>query len=162
MAYFCAHKLNKPEIEEKFTRKADRLKELINQKLWKNGFYRAFHYNEDYNDAFSEKHIPMEEIGYIPRMFNIPPKGREKVFNYLCDTEIFNASTGITTADMRDKRFMYEADHECLWNGYVWPFATSQTLKAMINVIRNYLTYYVCKSISIYDSRNFNINYYYL
>ena len=133
-----AKKLGKTDIEEQFKEKAEMLKEQINQKLWKDGFYRAFHYKADYKEAFIEKHIPMEEIGYIPWMFNIPPKGREEVFKYLTDTEIFNAPTGITTADMRDKRFLYKADHECLWNGYVWPFATSQTLKAMINVIKNY------------------------
>lgn len=139
--YAIAHlasRLNKPDVEKVFLNKADNLKRLINENLWKDGFYRALHYDNDYKTAFNSRKSPLEEIGYIPWMFNIPPKGREKIFDYLTDTEIFNAPTGITTADMRDDRFLYEVDHECLWNGYVWPFATSQTLTSMISVIRNY------------------------
>lgn len=133
-----ARKMGKYDIEKQFRGKAERLKKLINERLWKDGFYRAFHYNGDYTGAFLEKHIPMEELGYIPWMFNIPERGRENVFDYLTDSRIFDAPSGITTADMRDEMFMYEFDHECLWNGYVWPFATAQTLNAMINVINNY------------------------
>ncbi len=33
---------------------------------------------------------------------------------------------------------MEEHDHECLWNGPVWPFATSQVLVAFANLLRNY------------------------
>ena len=33
---------------------------------------------------------------------------------------------------------MFENPHECLWNGPVWPFATSQTLVAAANLLRNY------------------------
>ncbi len=33
---------------------------------------------------------------------------------------------------------MEEHDHECLWNGPVWPFATSQVLVALANLLRNY------------------------
>ncbi|MCJ7843380.1 hypothetical protein MUB24_21380 [Lederbergia sp. NSJ-179] len=29
-------------------------------------------------------------------------------------------------------------DHECLWNGPSWPFATSQTLTAMANLLNHY------------------------
>lgn len=137
IAHF-ANKLGKYETEKEFTEKAAILKKKINEELWRDGFYRAFHYQDVWTEAFSEKDIPMEEIGYLPWMFQIPPAGREFVFDYLQDKEIFDAPVGIATADMRDKRFLYEAEHECLWNGYVWPFATSQTLKAMINVIRDY------------------------
>ena len=132
-----ADRLNKPDVKHIYREKANELKKLINNKLWIDGFYRALHFKNDYL-KFVENNIHMEEIGYIPWMFNIPPKGREEVFEYLMDTSVFDAPIGITTADMREKRFMYEADHECLWNGYVWPFATSQTLKALINVIKNY------------------------
>ena len=33
---------------------------------------------------------------------------------------------------------MEEHTHECLWNGPVWPFATSQTLVAAANLLRSY------------------------
>ncbi len=134
-----AEKLGKTALAHKYKDKGDSLSALINERLWDGEIYKAFHYYDDnYQTAFEPKHIPIEEIGYIPWMFKIPPKGREDVFNYLQDDKIFKAPTGITTADMREKRFMFEVKHECLWNGYVWPFATSQTLTALINVINYY------------------------
>ncbi|WP_347834826.1 hypothetical protein [Gracilibacillus sp. JCM 18860] len=33
---------------------------------------------------------------------------------------------------------MFSYEHECLWNGPSWPFATSQTLTAMANVLNDY------------------------
>ena len=32
---------------------------------------------------------------------------------------------------------MYPVKHECLWNGYIWPFATSQILTALKNTAQN-------------------------
>lgn len=133
-----ARKLGKEAIAQEYEEKAAALKKDINEKLWKDGFYRSFHYDSDWTEAFQDSNLPMEELGYIPWMFGIPPMDREQVFDYVQDEAVFNAPIGITTADMREKRFLYEVDHECLWNGYVWPFATSQTLKAMIRVIRDY------------------------
>ncbi len=107
--------------------------------MWQDGFYRAFHFEreEQIGRLFENKqNIPMELIGYIPWMFNIPPKERDTVFDLLVDRNVFLTDIGITTADQREDKFLYEADHECLWNGYVWPFATSQTLMALYNVIK--------------------------
>ena len=54
----------------------------------------------------------------------------------LFDTDGFSAPYGLTTAERRHPRFMFKNAHECLWNGYVWPYATSQTLTALANMIR--------------------------
>ena len=54
------------------------------------------------------------------------------------DTEGFYAPYGPTTAEQRHSRFMFSYEHECLWNGPSWPFATSQTLTAMANVLNDY------------------------
>ena len=48
----------------------------------------------------------------------------------------FFSEYGLTTVERSNERYLYEIDHCCLWNGYVWPFATSQTLTALINVAR--------------------------
>ena len=133
--------LGNSELAEEYMQKAESLRTLINDNLWSCGFYRAFHYeNGNANSAFDRDgtKIARELIGYIPWMFNIPPQGRNEVFDLLTDHEVFYAPQGLTTADQKEERFLYEAEHECLWNGYVWPFATSQTLTALINVIRNY------------------------
>ena len=69
-------------------------------------------------------------------MFSIPPKERNAAFGYLSDEKCFRSPVGYTTADRSDPRFLFEADHECLWNGYVWPFATSETLTALYTAAR--------------------------
>ena len=140
-----ARRLGNSDIENKYLYKHKNLKKAINENLWKNGFYRAFHF-EDNEEAKScgeiingwIKKSPRELIGYIPWLFNIPEKGREKAFEHLMDRSCFYTDYGITTAEINNKRFLYEVDHECLWNGYIWPFATSQTLTALRNVIMNY------------------------
>ncbi len=140
-----AKRMRKEDIAKKYTKKHEALKKMINENLWQNGFYRAFHFEDgEENRAFGEiienwvEKSPKELIGYIPWMFNIPPKGKEEVFRYLTDENCFYTDYGIATVEKTDKRFLYEVGHECLWNGYVWPFATSQTLTAMRNVIMNY------------------------
>ncbi len=125
-----------------YRNKAIRIRELINERLWDGDFYKALHAecDEDVDKAFENgdfSNVPREEIGYIPWMFSIPPKQRNCAFKYLEDKKCFLSEVGYTTADMSDPRFLYEADHECLWNGYVWPFATSQTLTALYTAIKN-------------------------
>ncbi len=132
---------NDKKTEEKYTKKYEQLKSDID-KLFVNGFYRAFHYKND-SEALTaieknEFEPPRELIGYIPWMFNIPKPGNEDLFFLLSDEKYFKSEYGITTVERNHEKFLYKADHECLWNGYVWPYATSQTLTALINVINNY------------------------
>ncbi len=149
-AYMCADRyaiaefaelVGNTELAEEYRNKADALRDLINENLWADGFYRAFHYEgEDSGQAFLQDgtQIAREEIGYIPWMFCIPPSGRESVFDLLLDDKVFYAPQGITSADQSHPRFLYSVEWECQWNGYVWPYATSQTLVALRNVIRHY------------------------
>ena len=128
------------EISQKYLQKHEFLKKEINEKLWKDGFYRAFHYETiEELDALdtSNTSLVREEIGYIPWMFGIAPKEYNGVFDLLLDENVFACEYGITTADKSHPDFLYESTHECLWNGYVWPFATSQTLSALIYTIKN-------------------------
>lgn len=149
-AYMCADRYaiaefaeltGNAEVAETYRKKANELRDLINENLWADGFYRAFHYEgEESRQAFLQdgSKIAREQIGYIPWMFCIPPQGREKVFELLLDDKVFYAPQGLTTADQSHSRFLYDVDWECLWNGYVWPYATSQTLVALRNVIHYY------------------------
>lgn len=130
------------ETAAKYAQKYEKLRALINEKLFEDGFYRSYHYDDgEDTDTVIERGQGKgirEEIGYIPWMFNIPPKGREEAFELLTDEKSFYTDFGIATAERSHPRFMFKVNHECLWNGYVWPFATSQTLNALINVIDNY------------------------
>ena len=123
---------------ERYLKKHEKLKRFINDEMFEDGFFRAYHYDDGENtDTVTARHkgeSPRELIGYIPFMFGIPEKGREKCFELLTDKTVFYTEYGLTTAEQGDPRFNYEEDHECLWNGYVWPFATSQTLTALKNV----------------------------
>ena len=139
-----ARRMGKKDIEEKYLKKYELLKEAINKNLWQDGFYRAFHFEDNAEGSTVESIIenwrdksPKELIGYIPWMFNIPDEKRESVFEYLTDENFFSTEFGLATLEKNNKRFLYEVDHECLWNGYVWPFATAQTLTAMRNMIVN-------------------------
>lgn len=132
----------KGDIAKEYREKGDRLKKKINEVLFEDGFYRAYHYkNEDELGTLFEDlkgSQPRELIGYIPWAFDIPEKGREEVFGLLDDPDCFYSDYGITTAERSHPRYLYDVKHECLWNGYVWPFATSQTLNALNRVIRHY------------------------
>ena len=113
----------------------------MNELLWDGGFYKAIH--TDKLDAPSFTNLPpsqnvKELIGYIPWQFNLAPRGFESAFKELKDSEGFLSKHGLTTAEQRHPRYLYSADHPCLWNGYIWPFATSQTLRALDNLLSNY------------------------
>lgn len=141
ISYF-ARKFGKNDIADAYEQKASEIKNLINTKLLFDGFYKAKHGESD-NEldkiAISDDDTgsPMELIGYIPYMFGIPDKKYSKAFRYLLDPEVFLAKTGMTTVDKRHPEYLQPHSHECLWNGYVWPFATSQTLTGLIKTIHS-------------------------
>ena len=83
-------------------------------------------------------HDAREIMGYRPYAFGIPPKDRCEPLKYLKDDSVFSAPMGFATADMSNPRFLYYTDRDCVWNGHVWPFATSYTVNALINVLDNY------------------------
>lgn len=123
-------------LEEKYLKKHQFLKKYINENLYEDGFYRAYHYfdNENPSDAIKKDGTaPRELIGYIPFMFDIPAADRYDCFNLLTDENVFFSEYGLTTVEQCSARYLYEANHENLWNGYIWPFATSQTLTALKN-----------------------------
>lgn len=135
----------KEEIYSKFRDEYQRVRELINKVLWDNGFYKAIHYEgiEESEVVDVSNDIPCDQnvkelIGYIPWCFNLPPEEYLIAFEELVNKNCFNSKYGLTSADQRHKRFLFESSHECMWNGYIWPFAVSQTFNAMINLINVY------------------------
>lgn len=126
-----------------YREKAEALRERIEERLWDGEFYKAIH-AEDIDSVYDTRDIKPERnvrelLGYIPFIYGLGDRERaKKMFPLLTDPKVFLAKTGLTTADQGHPRFMYEADHECLWNGYVWPFATTQTLDACAAVMNRY------------------------
>lgn len=130
-----AKRLGKKEDEELYGSKAEELKKLINTMLWDED--AVFYKNLAEKDGYTLADV-REQIGYIPWYFNIPDEEKSEAWKYLFDEEYFAAPYGPTSAERNHPDFMKSFDHECLWNGPSWPFATTQTLVAMANLLNNY------------------------
>lgn len=122
-----------PSGEATYAAKAAELKRLVQQRLW-NPHDGCFETVNPKSGAFCNFR---EEIGFIPWYFNLPDKGYESAWKQLFDREGFAAPFGPTTVERRAKGFMHPEDHDCLWNGPSWPYATTQTLVAMANLLNN-------------------------
>jgi hypothetical protein len=90
--------------------------------------------------GFTRATLPLrnvrELLGYTPWMFNLPDPQYAVAWKQLTDSNGFAAPWGLTTAEQRHEEFeLSYTRHECLWNGPVWPFATSQTLTALANLL---------------------------
>jgi hypothetical protein len=80
-----------------------------------------------------------ELIGYVPWQFDLPAagKGYERAWRFLMDTGYFLAPFGPTTVERHDPQF-FISPHCCWWSGNSWPYATTQTLDAMANLLNDY------------------------
>ncbi len=122
--------------------KADSLKDLLQSKLW-NLNHNFFEVRKEQGDTLANV---KEEIGFIPWYFNMPDSNYSIAWKSLMDTKTFCAPFGITTADRSHPQFRTHGCCKCEWDGAVWPFATSQTLTAMANLLNNYKQNYVADS----------------
>lgn len=123
-------------LQSKYSSKAQTLRSLVHDSLWdaQENFFKVRHPNGKLNDA-------KEELGFIPWYFNLPYDQPQyaKQWNELTDTTGFCAPWGITTAERRHPEFRtHGSGHGCEWDGAVWPYATTQTLKGLSNLLTNY------------------------
>ena len=137
-----AEMANRDDIKELFFEKYLKLKDKINEILWDGTFYKSIH-GEELLENPSISKLPKEQnvrelMGYTPWIYCLAPDGYEKGFEELRDPEGFHTEYGLTTAEQRHPRYLFYHPHECLWNGYIWPFATSLALKAMLSLMDNY------------------------
>jgi hypothetical protein len=127
-----AEMAGKTQISADYRAKADRLRELIDSRLW--NAHDEFYETVPRNAANGWSDV-RELIGYIPWYFDIPSSKYDVAWKYLFDPKGFAGQYGPTTAERRSPRFGYVVRHECLWNGPSWPFATTQTLVAFANLL---------------------------
>ena len=123
-------------LDQTYRQKAAQMKKLVHDSLWdaKERFFKVLHTNAQLEDA-------REEIGFIPWYFNLPNDKATfaRQWDELLDTSGFRAPWGITTAERRHPGFRtHGSGHGCEWDGAVWPFATTQTLKGLSNLLNNY------------------------
>jgi hypothetical protein len=84
-----------------------------------------------------------EEIGFVPWMFGLaaPDQALDQAAAWaqLLDPQGFAAPYGPTTAEQRSQWYLYQASEGCCrWDGPSWPFATSQTLTGLANLLDDY------------------------
>jgi len=123
-------------IRNKYKDKARELKKLVEDSLWDKSetFFKVLHANGRLEDA-------REAIGFIPWYFNLPDDKMEyaSAWNQLLDEKGFTAPWGLTTAERRYPTFRtHGSGHGCEWDGAVWPFATTQALRGLANLLTNY------------------------
>ncbi len=130
-----------PPLAEAYAQKAARLKTLVQTLLWDNEarFFKVRRPDGTLADV-------REQIGFIPWYFNLPDAGYEEAWRQLLDERGFCAPMGITTAERRHPAFRSHGVGTCEWDGAVWPFATSQTLTALANLLRRYEQPYVARA----------------
>jgi hypothetical protein len=124
-------------LKTKYTQKAAALKKLVQDSLW-DDTAKFFKVRLAKSDKLSDAR---EELGFIPWYFNLPDDKAKyaEQWEQLTNPKGFNAPWGITTAERRAPSFRtHGTGHGCEWDGAVWPFATTQTLKGLANL----LTYY--------------------
>ena len=128
-----ATRLGREDLAKEFATKATRIRGQIESKLWDADadFYKVRFEDGTLSDA-------REAIGFIPWQFGLPAKGREAAWKQFVDPQGFHSPAGLTTAERRHPGFRTHGVGHCEWDGACWPFATSQTLVALANVLRHY------------------------
>jgi len=124
-------------LKTKYATKAAELKQLVQQNLW-DDTAKFFKVIEAKTNTFC---TAREVLGYIPWYFNLPDDNAKYAAQWdeLTDKKGFNAPWGITTAERRAPGFRtHGSGHSCEWDGALWPFATTQTLKGLANLLTNY------------------------
>ncbi|MFT6238852.1 MAG: hypothetical protein ACJAQT_000927 [Akkermansiaceae bacterium] len=137
-----------------YRKQAAALKTLVQEKLWdpKRQFFFPMSSGEETDKEgnvvkahtltyesgkFAGSEHGRELHGYVPWAFNLPDPGKESAWKFLMDPYYFKAPFGPSTTERNDPMFLLQKGC-CWWSGQSWPFATTQTLKAMANVLHNY------------------------
>lgn len=131
------------KLAKEFEAKAAQLKKIVQENLWN----RAGNFFEVLREDGKFSNV-REELGFIPWMFELPDSDQQfdAAWSQLSDAQGFRAPYGLTTAERRSLFFRTHGYGHCEWDGAVWPFATSQTLDALANVLRDYKSTVVTKA----------------
>ena len=130
--------------------RAANLKQRVQQELWdpkREFFFHQFAHDEKdgitagtltyQSGPLAGNSHGREEIGFVPWQFNLPDSGYEAAWRFLMDTAYFFSTRGPTTVERHDPQFQI-SPRCCVWSGNEWPYATTQTLVAMANLLNNY------------------------
>ncbi len=144
----------KPQVAAEYTAKAASLKSKMIELMWdpKRQFFFPVLKNDEERDGFTMKALTRtyesgryagdphgrELIGYIPWQFDIV-KGEHQydgAWAKLMDRDGFYADFGPSFVERNDPLFLV-TNHCCWWSGQSWPYATTQTLRALAKLLQN-------------------------
>lgn len=121
----------RPGVATEFAAKSAALQAEMLSELWDADakFFKVRLENGQFSDA-------REAIGFIPWTFGLAEPEHAEAWAQIKDPAGFWAPWGLTTAERRHPAFRTHGTGTCEWDGAVWPFATSQTLRGLANVLR--------------------------
>ncbi|MEV4146195.1 LamG-like jellyroll fold domain-containing protein [Amycolatopsis sp. NPDC049691] len=124
-------------LATEYAERAAGLKASLQKWLWDpaRGFYYAMPRDDNPAHRLSGSR---EQIGFVPWMFGAAGTSNAGAWSQLLDPNGFASAYGPTTAERRSPFFMKDAGSCCRWDGPSWPFATSQTLTGMANLLDDY------------------------
>ncbi|MFJ7213081.1 MGH1-like glycoside hydrolase domain-containing protein [Amycolatopsis sp. NPDC098790] len=124
-------------LAAEYAQRAAGLKTSLQKWLWDpaRGFYYAMPRDDNPDHRLSGSR---EQIGFVPWMFGAAQPADSAAWSQLLDPNGFASAYGPTTAERRSPFFMKDAGSCCRWDGPSWPFATSQTLTGMANLLTDY------------------------
>jgi hypothetical protein len=134
---------NNDDTRKAFEKESGLQRQLFEQELWDDD---ARFYKTKPRGGGALPVSVREEIGYVPWYFLLPRPGREMAWGQLFDSQGFYGRFGPTSAERRSRGYFVAHNHECLWNGPSWPFATTQTLVALANLLNHYEQRFVSKT----------------
>ena len=129
------------------------IKRNLQERLWdpKRNFFFHMYQRDEEAEGFQVKALSLthqtgrhagseygrELIGFVPWQFSLPDQGKgyEQAWAKLMAKDGFAAPFGPTTVERNDPMFLLK-ESCCWWSGQSWPYATSQTLKAMANLLQ--------------------------
>jgi hypothetical protein len=117
----------------------------MQKNLWADGSHFFVHKYRD-SGALFDAAGGREEIGFVPWQFDMPGPGYELAWSHtITDPTVFYTGYGPTTVAKDNPYYLYSYSKGacCHWNGPLWPYSTTQTLKAMANLLNDYQQSYV-------------------
>lgn len=141
-------------IADEYQKFAEGLKERVINQLWdpKRRFFLIRYKDDEEAEGFQVKANSFiyetgrfagdahgrELIGYVPWQFGLLGAGTEHDIAWakLMDRDGFYADFGPSTVERKDPMFLLMKSC-CWWSGQSWPFATTQTLKALAVHLQN-------------------------
>jgi hypothetical protein len=141
---WLATMMHQPATAREFAAKAAALKTGLQRYLW-----------SDSQQFFDDVLLPdnpslsqldqRQETGFVPWYFNMPSPSDSDAWAQLMNPEGFYTPYGPPTLEVRSQYYMQDAYTPgasdggcCHWDGPSWPYATSQTLTGLANLLDDY------------------------